>query len=148
MIAAALGAIPIAIDIDNGKLDFAKSIGAAFTINAKETPQVSDAVISLTKGGADVSVDALGSRETCINSIRSLRKQGKHIQLGTNGGFGIKSPITHGRNNCKRTAVDRQSWYAGPSISQNDGMDKFWKNEAGEIIRENNNPGRKLPGTY
>ncbi len=36
----------------------------------------------LTHGGAHVSVDALGSTETCINSILSLRKRGKHIQVG------------------------------------------------------------------
>jgi alcohol dehydrogenase len=42
MIAAAVGAIPIAIDIDNSKLEFAKSIGAGYTINAKEVSQVPD----------------------------------------------------------------------------------------------------------
>jgi len=96
MIAAAAGAIPIAIDIENSKLEFAKSIGAAYTINAKEVSQVPDAVISLTKGGADVSVDALGSRETCINSIRSLRKQGKHIQLGLMVGTESNPPLPMG----------------------------------------------------
>jgi alcohol dehydrogenase len=82
MIAAAVGAVPIAIDIDDNKLAFAKTIGAACTINARETISVPEAVISITKGGAHVSVDALGSQETCSNSIRCLRKQGKHIQLG------------------------------------------------------------------
>ncbi|HHE65453.1 MAG TPA: hypothetical protein ENL09_05460 [Bacteroidetes bacterium] len=36
----------------------------------------------ITNGGAHVSIDALGSHETCFNSISSLRKQGKHIQIG------------------------------------------------------------------
>lgn len=93
MIAAAVGAIPIAIDIDNGKLEFAKTIGAAYTINAREVLQVPEAVMQLTKVGAHVSVDALGSRETCINSIRSLRKQGKHIQLGLMAGTEANPPI-------------------------------------------------------
>lgn len=82
MIAAAAGAIPIAVDIDDNKLDFAKTIGADYTINAKNISNVSQAVHTITKGGAHVSVDALGSKETCSNSIRCLRKQGKHIQLG------------------------------------------------------------------
>jgi alcohol dehydrogenase len=96
MIAAAVGAVPIAIDIDHGKLEFARSIGAAYTINAREEMQVSDAVISLTKGGADVSVDALGSWETCKNSIRCLRKQGKHIQLGLLAGTEANPPLPMG----------------------------------------------------
>jgi alcohol dehydrogenase len=96
MIAAAVGAIPIAIDIDQHKLEFAKSIGAAFTINAQELNQVPEAVIELTKGGADVSVDALGSWETCRNSIRCLRKQGKHIQLGLMAGSEANPPLPMG----------------------------------------------------
>lgn len=93
MIAKAAGAIPVAVDISNDKLDFAKTIGAAFTINAKEINQVPEAVMALTKGGAHVSVDALGSRETCYNAIRSLRKQGKHIQLGLMAGNESNPPI-------------------------------------------------------
>ena len=30
----------------------------------------------------DVSIDALGMRETSRNSIRSLRKRGRHVQIG------------------------------------------------------------------
>ena len=55
--------------------------------------QVPDAVIELTKGGAHVSVDALGSWETCNNSIRCLRKQGKHIQLGLMAGAEANPPL-------------------------------------------------------
>ena len=96
MIAAAVGALPIAIDIDDSKLEFAKTIGAAYTINARDVLQVPEAVIALTKGGAHVSVDALGSRETCYNSIRCLRKQGKHIQLGLMAGTEANPPIPMG----------------------------------------------------
>ncbi len=93
MIATAVGAVPIAIDIDNDKLEFAKTIGAAYTINSREVNQVPEAVIQLTKGGAHVSVDALGSWETCNNSIRCLRKQGKHVQLGLMAGAEANPPI-------------------------------------------------------
>lgn len=96
MIAAAVGAIPIAIDIDHDKLEFAKSIGAAHTIHAREAADVADAVQALTHGGAHVSVDALGSRESCRNSIRSLRKQGKHIQLGLMAGTEANPPLPMG----------------------------------------------------
>jgi alcohol dehydrogenase len=93
MIAAAVGAIPIAIDIDNDKLAFAKTIGAAFTINARDEQRVPETVIELTNGGAHVSVDALGSWETCRNSIQCLRKQGKHIQLGLMAGKESNPPL-------------------------------------------------------
>jgi alcohol dehydrogenase len=93
MIAAALGAVPIAIDIDENKLAFAKNIGAAFTINARDVVSVPEVVMAITKGGAHVSVDAMGSRETCSNSIRCLRKQGKHIQLGLMVGSEANPPL-------------------------------------------------------
>lgn len=93
MIAAAVGAVPIAIDIDHEKLDFARRIGAAHTIHAGEVGQVPEVVRALTHGGAHVSVDALGSRETCRNSILCLRKQGKHIQLGLMAGAEANPPL-------------------------------------------------------
>lgn len=96
MIAAAMGAVPIAIDIDDAKLDFARSIGAAYTIHARSVSQVPVAVRELTSGGAQVSVDALGSRETCRNSILCLRKQGKHIQLGLMAGSEADPPLPMG----------------------------------------------------
>ena len=40
------------------------------------------AVKDATGGGAHVSIDALGSQETCFNSISNLRKRGRHIQVG------------------------------------------------------------------
>lgn len=93
MIAAAVGAIPIAVDIDDAKLAFAQTIGAAHLIHARKVHSVPGEIMSLTKGGAHVSVDALGSRETCTNSIRSLRKQGKHIQLGLMAGRDSDPPL-------------------------------------------------------
>ena len=82
MIAHALGGQVIAIDIDDAKLAFAQSIGAVYTINATNNPDIIHQVRELTKGGAHVSLDALGSPTTCFNSIGNLRKRGKHIQVG------------------------------------------------------------------
>lgn len=93
MIASALGAKPIAIDIDREKLAFASAIGAAYTINAMEIDDIPAVVKTLTAGGADVSVDALGSRTTCRNSILSLRKQGRHVQLGLLAGNETNPPL-------------------------------------------------------
>lgn len=82
MIANAIGANVIAIDIADDKLELARSLGAVATINANKVASVIEAVAEITKGGAHVSLDALGHPITCVNSIKSLRKRGKHIQVG------------------------------------------------------------------
>jgi alcohol dehydrogenase len=82
MIANALGARVVAVDITDEKLDLARSIGASKTVNARSADNLVEAVRDLSNGGAHVSVDALGSAQTCFDSIASLRKRGKHIQIG------------------------------------------------------------------
>jgi len=82
MIANALGAQVIAIDINDDTLKLAKEMGAIETVNALENTNIIEQVNSLTNGGAHVSMDALGSQITCFNSISNLRKRGKHIQVG------------------------------------------------------------------
>src|SRR5215813_1513918 len=82
MIARALGARVIAIDVEGDKLNFARSVGADATLNAREHADIAVAVAELTRHGADVSIDALGSPETCFSSIACLAKRGKHIQIG------------------------------------------------------------------
>ena len=82
MIASAAGANVIAVDIAEDKLALAKSLGAVITLNANNTDDVAAAIKEVTKGGAHVSLDALGHPITCVNSINCLRKLGKHIQVG------------------------------------------------------------------
>ena len=54
----------------------------SFTFINASNINVVEAVKEITKGGAHVSLDALGSEITCLNSIASLKKRGKHIQVG------------------------------------------------------------------
>ena len=82
MIAAALGASPVAIDLSDDKLAFARECGAVATINASTTQSVVEAVREITSGGAHVWIDALGHTSTCFNSIQNLRRRGRHIQVG------------------------------------------------------------------
>jgi alcohol dehydrogenase len=82
MIASALGANVLAVDINEQKLDIARSIGATAAINADGVEDVAAMILDVTRGGAHVSVDALGSPVTSFNSISSLRKRGRHIQIG------------------------------------------------------------------
>ena len=82
MIANAIGANVVAIDISDEALRLAGALGAVATVNATQVANVAEAVIEITKGGAHVSLDALGHPTTCFNSISNLRKRGKHIQVG------------------------------------------------------------------
>lgn len=96
MIANALGANVIAVDISDDKLMLAKSLGAAVTVNAREGVDVPAVIKDLTHGGAHVSVDALGSIITCRNSILCLRKRGRHVQIGLLAGDQANPPLPMG----------------------------------------------------
>jgi len=81
MIATALGASVVGIDIDPARLALARSLGAEVAVDASRD-NVVDAVRAATGGGAHVSIDALGHPKTCFDSVASLRKRGKHVQVG------------------------------------------------------------------
>jgi alcohol dehydrogenase len=82
MIASALGASVLAVDISDEKLAMAKQFGATATVNSKATTDVAGAVRDLTGGGAHVSLDAIGNAGACFDSIGGLRKRGRHVQVG------------------------------------------------------------------
>jgi len=82
MIAQALGANVVAVDIDDEKLRLATRLGAAVVLNAARSASVAEEIRDVTGGGAHVSIDALGSSATCLNSIAGLRKRGRHLQVG------------------------------------------------------------------
>ncbi|WP_142809491.1 zinc-dependent alcohol dehydrogenase family protein [Tepidiphilus olei] len=80
-IAAALGKNVIAVDIDDAKLEKAKQEGAVAVVNAKRE-KVPEAIKEITKGGVQASIDALGIQQTTLNSVLSLRRGGRHVQIG------------------------------------------------------------------
>ena len=83
MIGAAMGARVLAVDINPQALAMARDLGATETIDAAAAaPDVGEAVREVTDGGAHVSVEALGLTETFGNSLRGLRKLGRHVQIG------------------------------------------------------------------
>jgi len=95
MIASALGANVIAVDISDANLLLAQALGAVASVNANSVANVAEAVRELTGGGVHVSVDAIGNAEVCCNSIDSLRKRGRHIQIGllVDEGGEVKVPM-------------------------------------------------------
>lgn len=81
MVAVARGARVIAVDVAQSSLDLAVSLGAAAVVDASRE-DVPGAIRELTGEGAELSIDALGSATTMRNSLRCLRKRGRHIQIG------------------------------------------------------------------
>lgn len=81
LIARALGARSIAVDVDPEKLELARAAGADLAIDAR-AGDVARRVVDATRGGADVSLDALGSTGTLRQSLEALRKRGRHVQVG------------------------------------------------------------------
>lgn len=82
MIAKALGARIVALDVNDEALELAQSFGADIALNVSGIADVGALVREVTDGGAHVSVDALGITETFENSIFGLRKLGRHVQIG------------------------------------------------------------------
>ncbi|MEW1834763.1 zinc-dependent alcohol dehydrogenase family protein [Microbacterium sp. NPDC079995] len=81
MIATALGARVIAVDRSAGALEVARTLGAEHVVLA-DGADVPAAVHGLTGGGAHVSIDAVGSEQTCADAVLSLRRRGRHVQIG------------------------------------------------------------------
>lgn len=82
MIAAASGARVVAVDVSPKALELARSFGAAECVDATAVEDTAAAVRDLTGGGAHLSLDALGSPATCAASVNSLRRRGRHVQVG------------------------------------------------------------------
>lgn len=80
MVAKALGARVVAVDRNPAALDAARALGADHAIIADDV--VPARVHSLTAGGSHVAVDAVGSEQTCTDAVLSLRRRGRHVQIG------------------------------------------------------------------
>jgi alcohol dehydrogenase len=81
MIARALGGRVLAVDRNPEALAAAAQLGAEHTLRADGT-DIPAAVTDLTGGGSHVAVDAVGSEQTCADAILSLRRRGRHVQVG------------------------------------------------------------------
>jgi len=80
MIAKALGANVVAVDRHAGALDVATKLGADHVLVA-DGRDIPAAVHDLI-GGSHVAIDAVGSEQTSRDSVLSLRRRGRHVQVG------------------------------------------------------------------
>ncbi len=83
-VGAACGARVVAVDVAPAALALARTCGAEVAVDATGLApgQVADAVREATGGGAHVALDALGDPRTVEASVRSLRRRGRHVQVG------------------------------------------------------------------
>lgn len=90
MIAYALGAQVVAVDVSPVARDRALELGASAALHAAGAPA---AIRELTDGGAHVGLDAVGSPATLDASVRSLRSHGRHVQVGLLLGDAAGAPV-------------------------------------------------------
>lgn len=75
----------IGIDGDESRLHMAKRMGVDIVLDYR-TQDIIAEVRRLTDGGADVTIEALGSQETFENALRCLRPGGTLSSLGVYSG--------------------------------------------------------------
>ena len=82
MIARAHGAQVVAIDPDPEARAFAVSLGAEAIISEVAPDEIVDSVRAATGGGPHLSIDAVGHPAVVGASVASLRRRGRHVQVG------------------------------------------------------------------
>ena len=82
-IAAAVGASPlIAVDLDDDKLELARSFGATHTVNASHE-DAPEQIMEITGGrGVDAAFEALGRPGTVQQAFRSVADGGRVVMIG------------------------------------------------------------------
>ena len=78
-------ALVIGVDGDDNRLSMARRMGADFVLDYRECDVVAE-VKKLTGGGADVTIEALGTQATFESALRSLRPGGTLSSLGVYSG--------------------------------------------------------------
>ena len=77
--AALRGAIVIAVDLDDEKLELARRMGASHTVNSK-TEDVHSRIQEITEGfGADVVIEAVGSPVTYVMAVDEVAFSGRVV---------------------------------------------------------------------
>ena len=130
MMAKAFGGKVIIVDVDSGRLDFARGIGADYAINPKEE-DVEKRVLEITHGrGADIAIECTGNEVGANTALNVVRPLGRVGIIGENSSctFDPSAQVIH-----KRLTIQ--------------GCWVFNKNDWGEIVDfvlENNVPIEKL----
>ena len=79
MIAVAAGVTVYGVDVSDAALEAAEKLGA---VPVRGGEGAAERIVAASGGGVDVSFDAYGSAATALDSVRSLKKRGRHVQIG------------------------------------------------------------------
>lgn len=82
MIAKAFQARVVAVDRSAEALLAASRLGADELVNGAEIDDVATEIVRRTGGGAHIGVDAVGHPAVAAASVNSLRRRGRHVQVG------------------------------------------------------------------
>lgn len=82
LISKAYGAQVIVVEPDAATGAFASELGADVVVQPEGEVLLENVIVDLTSGGAHVSIDAVGARGVMRTSLRSLRRRGRHVQVG------------------------------------------------------------------
>jgi alcohol dehydrogenase len=95
VLGTALGARVVAVDVSTGALELARARGAEVVVDTSDVidPAAVASRVHEVTGGAHVSVDALGSPATLAASVLSLRRRGRHVQVGLLLGAAAAPPL-------------------------------------------------------
>jgi len=96
MVGVALGARVVAVDVSAAALALACELGAKVVLPVPlgaSGHEIGSAVRDVSGGGVHVSVDALGSGATARASVLSLRRRGRHVQVGLLHGAESTPPL-------------------------------------------------------
>lgn len=75
----------IGVDGDDGRIEMAKRMGVDLVLDYRETDVIEE-IRSITGGGVDVAIEALGTQATFENALRVLRPGGTLSSLGVYSG--------------------------------------------------------------
>lgn len=99
-IGTALGARVVAVDVSADALARARGLGAQVGVEVGRSwsaEQVAGAVVEATGEGAHAGVEALGSATLTRASVLSLRRRGRHVQVGLLHGDEATPPVPFDR---------------------------------------------------
>ncbi len=92
LLGVALGARVAVVDPSASARALAVDLGAEVALDPAATDAVA-AVRELSGGGAHVGLDAVGSARTAVASVESLRRRGRHVQVGLLFGADARPPL-------------------------------------------------------
>ncbi|WP_394553134.1 zinc-dependent alcohol dehydrogenase family protein [Agromyces sp. MMS24-JH15] len=90
MIAVAAGVETYGVDVSDAALAAVERLGA---IPVRGGEGAAQRVREISEGGVELSIDAFGSPETSLASVQSLRKRGRHVQIGLMVGDAASAPM-------------------------------------------------------